>query len=208
MKSLLVSLFAYIKFILNGGMHLCRRAIHCDGRVFCLGSPIIELHDDATIRLGAGVTLNSRNRGYHLNMYTPVKLVADRPGAMISIGSKTRIHGTCIHACSSITIGKRCLIAANCQIIDNNGHCLAFDNVESRIGSRGTCHPVTIDDDVWIGANCFILPGVRIGKGAVISANSVVIDDIPPCSLARGNPAVVIPSPSARTRSPAEYLSE
>ncbi len=52
--------------------------------------------------------------------------------------------------------------------------------------------PITIQDNVWIGGKVCILPGVTIGEGAVIGAGSVVTKDIPPYSLAVGNPAKVI----------------
>jgi acetyltransferase-like isoleucine patch superfamily enzyme len=51
---------------------------------------------------------------------------------------------------------------------------------------------VIIEDDVWIGANATILPGVRVGKGSVIGAGSVVTNDIPEYSIAVGIPARVI----------------
>jgi acetyltransferase-like isoleucine patch superfamily enzyme len=52
--------------------------------------------------------------------------------------------------------------------------------------------PVTIESNVWIGARAIILPGVRVGEGAVIGAGSVVSKDIPPYTIAVGNPARVI----------------
>ena len=157
-----------------------------------LGMPYIDLCEDSKLVVGNEVTINSRNLGYHINMHSSVKIFADRPGAEISIGDKTRIHGSCIHAYNSIKIGVGCLIAANCQIMDGNGHDLSIPNVEDRINSKGSIKPVVISDYVWIGAGSFILPGVNIGRGSVISANSVVVGDIPPMVLAGGNPAKVI----------------
>lgn len=52
-------------------------------------------------------------------------------------------------------------------------------------------HPVRIGDDVWIGGNVVILPGVTIGEGCTIGAGSVVTKDIPPFSVAVGNPCTV-----------------
>jgi acetyltransferase-like isoleucine patch superfamily enzyme len=49
-----------------------------------------------------------------------------------------------------------------------------------------------IEDDVWLGANTVVLPGVTIGRGAVIGANSVVSSNVPPMVVARGNPAEVV----------------
>lgn len=161
-------------------------------RVNFRGRPIIEIRHGGKVIIQDDVTINSTNHGYHLNMYSPVKLYADRPGAIITIGKKTRIHGSCLHAYSSIRVGQRCLIAANCQIIDGSGHDLSFDNVENRINTVGDCCPIVIENDVWVGANTIILPGVRIGKGSIIAAGSVVTNDIPPMVIAAGNPAKVI----------------
>lgn len=55
-----------------------------------------------------------------------------------------------------------------------------------------TTKQITIDDNVWIGANCTVTAGVTIGKHSVIGAGSVVTRDIPPYSVAVGNPAKVI----------------
>ena len=57
------------------------------------------------------------------------------------------------------------------------------------LSSKG---PVIIEDNVWIGTKASIMPGVRIGKGAIIAANSVVTHDIPPYCVAAGIPAKVI----------------
>lgn len=157
-----------------------------------VGIPMIDIHPKATLQIGENVTLGSENRGYHLNLFAPTKLLADREGAVIKIGSNCRIHGTCIHAQKYIEIGRNCLIAANCQIIDCNAHNVSFDNVENRIHTKGTPKPIIIEDNVWLGANTFVMPGVTIGEGSVVSANSVVTEDIPPYSIARGNPAVVV----------------
>jgi acetyltransferase-like isoleucine patch superfamily enzyme len=163
-------------------------------RVTLKGRPTIDIRYGGKIVIQDGVTLNSENYGYHLNMFASVKLFVDRPGATIIIGEYTRIHGSCLHSYSSIEIGKRCLIAANCQIIDSSGHDLSFENVENRINTKGDCHPIVIEDDVWIGANTIVLPGVRIGRGSVIGAGSIVTKDVPPMVIAAGNPARVIKS--------------
>ncbi|MET3879431.1 acyltransferase [Chitinophaga sp. OAE865] len=154
--------------------------------------PIIKLVSGTSLHIGRNVLINSDRIGYHLNMHAPCKLLLDRPGGEISIGDNSRIHGTCIHAYSKVTIGKNCLIAANTQIMDGNGHDLSFSDVSNRIHTIGKVKPVIIADNVWIGTNVVILPGVTIGEGSVISANSVVHKDIPPMSIAGGNPAVVI----------------
>ena len=56
----------------------------------------------------------------------------------------------------------------------------------------GNSKPITLEDDVWIGANCTVCGGVTIGQGSIIGAGSVVTKDIPPGVIAVGNPCKVM----------------
>ena len=85
-----------------------------------------------------------------------------------------------------ITIGNNVFIAPNVCIITEE-HAM-----EQRAAGLEYAHPVTIGDNVWICAGALILPGVTIGEGSVIGAGSVVTKDVPPLSLAVGNPCRVI----------------
>lgn len=155
-------------------------------------TPVIQLHPKAKLFIGNNVMINSDNYGYHVNMHSPSKLMADRAGAVIKIGKNTRLHGSCIHAYEKVIIGENCLIAANCQIIDGNGHSVSYPNTENRINTRGDVKPVIIGNNVWLGTGVVVLPGVTIGKGSIISANSVVHKNIPPNVIAGGNPINII----------------
>ena len=62
---------------------------------------------------------------------------------------------------------------------------LPFDGTE-------IIRPVTINDNVWVGAKVTIIPGVTIGEGAVIAMGAVVTKDVPPCAVVGGNPAKVL----------------
>jgi len=154
--------------------------------------PHIYKAKGAEISIGERTTINSNNFGYHLNMFSKCKLQADREGAVITIGNNCRIHGTCIHAFKSISIGNNCLIAANTNIIDANGHKLSFDDPENRINTTDDGKEIIIESNVWIGANCLILGGVRIGEGSVIAANTIVNSDVPPRCIFAGNPGKII----------------
>lgn len=196
LKLLLIHPFRTFNYILNKYLYpiiiTSKNGVKIKGQIRLKGLPIIDLSEGASITIENNVMLNSRNRSYHINLHSPVKLFADRPGAEITIGENTRIHGTCIHAYKKVSIGRNCLIAANTQIFDGSGHDLSFPNVENRINTKGNAKPVVIEDNVWIGANCIILPGASIGNGSVIAAGSVVVEDIPPFVVAGGNPAKVI----------------
>jgi acetyltransferase-like isoleucine patch superfamily enzyme len=168
-----------------------KKGVTLKGKTYITGIPLIQARAGSII-IGHNVSLNSRNLGYHINIFAPVKIYTSMPKAVVSVGDNTRLHGTCIHAYDRISIGDNCLIAANCQIFDCNRHELSFDNPEKRLESTIKASPITIKDNVWIGANSIILPGVNIGEGSVVAAGSIVNKDVPPYSLVGGNPAKII----------------
>ncbi len=67
-------------------------------------------------------------------------------------------------------------------------------DAERRNRALERAEPIVVEDDVWIGAQACVLPGVRIGRGAVVGAGSVVTHDVPPLTVAAGNPCRVIRS--------------
>ena len=89
---------------------------------------------------------------------------------------------------AKVTIGRNCFIAPNVGIY-TAGHPL---DAQRRNRGLEYARPVTIGDDVWIGAGVSILPGAVIGSGAVIAAGSVVRGTIPERVICGGNPARVI----------------
>ncbi|MCQ2078761.1 MAG: sugar O-acetyltransferase [archaeon] len=107
-------------------------------------------------------------------------------GMFISIGRNTFINGNCTMLDQGgINIGEDVLIGPGVSII-TAGHPL--DPSERRNGFN---RPVVIEDNVWIGANSTILPGVTIGRNSVVAACSVVTRDVPPDTLVMGHPARV-----------------
>lgn len=180
----LINYFVYLK---------CSSNKYIIGKgAFFRGYPYLHAVKGSKIIIGSHVHLNSSNYKSHLSMYSNCKIMADRPGAVIRIGDNTRVASSCIHAWKKIEIGRNCGIAANCQIIDSNGHELSMDNPEHRFNTTGTGKDVVIEDNVWIGTNCVILPGTRIGMGSVVSAGSIVKGIFPEKCIIAGNPAIVI----------------
>lgn len=89
-----------------------------------------------------------------------------------------------------VSIGDRVLIGYRTQILSSNHN---VPPKSERIFSAGHSKaPVVIEKDVWIGANCIILPGVTVGEGAIIAAGSVVTKNIPPFVYVAGIPARII----------------
>lgn len=108
-------------------------------------------------------------------------------GGCIVIGNGTYLnHDVEIVAAREVRIGRDCKISWDVVIMDTSQHGIGDEPPAVR--------PVVIEDNVWIGARAIILPGVRIGTGAVIGAGAVVTKDVPPRSVAVGNPARVIRS--------------
>ena len=85
-------------------------------------------------------------------------------------------------------------IGNNCAIAFDVTFCTDNQDYASPVclGGKVTGKAIVVEDGVWIGANCTILPGVRIGSGCVIGAESVISKDCAPHSLYVGNPAVKI----------------
>ena len=109
-------------------------------------------------------------------------------GKKLSIGSRTYISSNVkILAHDNISIGKNCMIASGVQIFSGDGHPIYQD---------GACinpdAPVVLEDNVWLGSRALILKGVKVGEGAIVAAGAVVTKDVPPHSIAAGNPAKII----------------
>jgi acetyltransferase-like isoleucine patch superfamily enzyme len=110
----------------------------------------------------------------------------------IILGEYVDLTGTTITARHKTSIGDNTMIGPNTIIMDHDGH-VAWPPSERWIKSAPGADMV-IENDVWIGMNCMVLKGVRIGSGAVIAAGSVVINDVEPNCLYAGNPAKKIKS--------------
>jgi acetyltransferase-like isoleucine patch superfamily enzyme len=117
----------------------------------------------------------------------------------LEIGDNVYIGKYCTIECDGY-IGNNVLIANNVGLIGRYDHDFSMVGVPVRqspwIGNleyegQGKGLKIDIEDDVWIGYGSIILTGIRIGKGSIIAAGSVVNQDIPPYAIAAGNPARV-----------------
>lgn len=130
-------------------------------------------------------------RKFQLGDYSVIESFACINNAVgdVIIGDHTRVglHNTVI---GPVNIGNHVNLAQSITVTALNHN---FADSEKRIDEQGvSTTPVIIEDDVWIGANAVVLPGVKIGTHSVIAAGAVVTKDVPPHSIVAGIPAKVI----------------
>lgn len=164
---------------------MLRYRCHVGRRVLMDGDmPLV--YGDGEIRIGDDAVISNRN-----TWIVGLKVFDD---AKLEIGDRVTLgYMNVISVAKSVRIGSDCLFAGEVKILDNNSHSLDFElRREHAALEPDDVAPVVIENDVWIGTNCIVLKGVTIGQGAVIAAGAVVTKDVPPFTVAAGNPARVI----------------
>ncbi|MCE9667019.1 acyltransferase [Myxococcus stipitatus] len=124
------------------------------------------VHNDGFMSLGDRLTF--------VGGMVPSSLVC-HPGARLTIGDDTQFnYGVSLEAWESVSVGARCMFASFVRLGDKDGPRTA---------------PIVIEDDVWVAHGAILMPGVRVGARSVVAAGSIVTQDVPPDTLAMGNPA-------------------
>jgi acetyltransferase-like isoleucine patch superfamily enzyme len=161
-----------------GARWFLRSATELGNRVRVWGYP--QITNDGTLLIGDRVRL--------VSTITKLEIVVGE-NARLEIGESTFInYGCSIAATELVRIGRNCNIGTYVIMMDNDFHRLEPER-------RAECPPsapITLADNVWIGARSIVLRGVSIGEGSVIGAGSVVTHDVPARSLAAGVPAKVL----------------
>jgi acetyltransferase-like isoleucine patch superfamily enzyme len=151
------------------------------------------------IRIGPGLLGNARLRIQgpgqvvlepNVNAWSHAevnRLITTRPEAVIHIGRHARLNGCTIIAAERIDVGADCVLGS-CEVRDH----LAYSESPADRRRPGPASPVVIEDNVWIGGQVSVLPGVRIGRDSVVGIHSVLFDDVPPGVIVGGNPARVL----------------
>jgi acetyltransferase-like isoleucine patch superfamily enzyme len=140
------------------------------------GKMRLLVHGVGSITIGNNFHAVSDRKRSFITLFSPIQLTVIG-NAEIIIGNHVGLNGT--------TITARI-------IVDNDGH-NAWPP-RDRWTTSGKSEEIIIENDVWIGMNCTILKGVKIGTGSIISAGSVVISNVEANSLYAGNPAIKIKS--------------
>ncbi len=153
------------------------------------GFPVVRRFPDSRITIGNNCLFNSSKNSIIVGLQRPCTFFTLMKGSEIIFGDNSGASGSTIVAVSSIRVGNNVLIGANSTIVDNDFH---SSDPSQRTQDEIPAKPIVIEDNVFLGFNCMILKGVTIGENSVIGANSVVINSIPPNSIAMGNPCKVI----------------
>lgn len=146
------------------------------------GGKYVDIADHVT--MGRGLVLEVFDQ-YQNQHFTP----AVKIGNYVNIGDYS--HLTCINGIiikDNVRMGRKVFITDNAHGATERSLLDIRPNLRP-LSSKG---PVVIEENVWIGEMVCIMPGVTIGRGAIIGANAVVTHDVPPYTLVGGNPAKVI----------------
>lgn len=106
----------------------------------------------------------------------------------ITIGNNVQFGPNCL-ILAQVEFHNNILMASNVAFIGKNDHCFDVPCQTIWNGQRGNDGKTIVEDDVWIGHGAIILAGVKVGKGSILAAGSVLTKDIPPCEIWGGNPA-------------------
>lgn len=196
--NLIFKLFHYIILIFNS---MCNaiilkikfsiNSVSYSGGVKCYKSiPSLQINRNAHhVTIGRNVIFNSYG---DQSWNCKCKLVVLR-GGKLEIGDNSGLNGVMVYCSNQVIIGKNVKIGGGTRISDSNHHAIDY---KIRRTSGDSKHvrtaPIIIEDDVFIGASCYIGKGLTIGARSIVAAGSVVIKSIPADEIWGGNPAQFI----------------
>ena len=169
--------FFYRQPLFQGRCATYGRGVVIDRLPFVSGH--VEIHVGNHVWIGGNVSISSGRL-----MDRPLLILKDRAEIAWNVS---------IAVSKEIVIEEYARVSYDCRISDSDGHPKEADlRAQNEPVRVRDIRPVRICKHAWIGNGTHIMKGVTIGEGAVVGANSVVIFDVPPFSLAVGNPAEVL----------------
>lgn len=157
------------------------------------GWPRINLARGGYCHIGNNFTMNNRESANPIGRFNRCSIYVSSKGKLI-IGDNVGISSTAIVCHEKISLGNNVKIGGNVVLYDTDFHSLESENRKNKdqdVQNTKT-KPVTIGNNVFIGAHSTVLKGVTIGDNAIIGACSVVTKDIPINEIWAGNPAKMI----------------
>jgi maltose O-acetyltransferase len=164
---------SYVLDIARAQLYL-RQADEVAADVRVVGRPRVR-NDGGRLVIGPRAVLRS--------IVAPVEITVG-PGATMIFGRGVHLNsGSTFAAFSRVELGDRVEVAPHVTVYDTSFHSL-YERTKAPVP-----RPVIIEDDVWLGTKCTVLPGVRIGRGAVVMANTLVTRNVEPFTIVSGVPA-------------------
>lgn len=154
---------------------------------------IPSVYGDMELSVGQKVTLHGSTGFFASKVFAHPRLtIGDRThcGSFFNVSVGAGVH-----------IGNDVLIANRVTLVAYDGH--PQDAEQRRRGlpaEPASSRPIFIEDDVWICQGAMIMKGVRVGRGSIVAADAVVVKDVPPYSVAAGNPARIVKTLKGQTR--------
>ena len=205
LEQFLYFLFGWVPTVIGVGLRgvFYRLILHMDGTVAIESRVRLRFADH--IRLGHGVYLDES-----VYLHACPRGIEIGPGTIVMHGAVLHVYNFRNIPQSGIKIGRDSLIGEYSVIRGQGGVEIGdwvgcgpdvkiwsvnhrFEDPDRPWLLQGwDKKPVRIEDDVWLGAGVFVMPGITIGKGAIISACALVNKSIPPYALVAGNPARVV----------------
>jgi acetyltransferase-like isoleucine patch superfamily enzyme len=158
---------------------------------FAEGFMAVLPHDSVSCAVKRGLL---RLRGAEVGAYVKVwRDVWVDDCRCLTIGKNVTLGKSVMLICGGgVTIGDNCMIGHGAQIISAGHRIPPLDSGESMRFSGPEAAPITIAEEVWIGAGTIVLPGTTVGSGTVVAAGAVVTRDLPENVVAGGVPASII----------------
>lgn len=199
-KFIVNALYSYIRHVEKSKKKRILAPLHCNHNAVCFLGRITpdNIHCPECITIGDGTAFGEQ---IFLTAWTSFACIKNGKEFLQEFTPSIIIGENChfgfnnhITAINNITIGNNILTGKWVTITDNSHGEVTLeqmhqDPLKRPVVSKG---PVHIGDNVWIGDKATILPNVSIGDGAIIAANAVITKDVPPYSVAAGNPAKII----------------
>jgi len=151
----------------------------------------LYLKNEGKLKLGDHISFNSTFYSNPMGLNKCCSIFVEKNGRL-TIDNNSGFSGVSIYCANQISIGRNLFCGGNVSIWDTDFHPLkSEDRIENRLDQIKT-KPITIGNEVFIGANSIILKGVSIGDCSIIGAGSVVTKAVPANEIWAGNPAVFI----------------
>lgn len=182
-RSLIFSFYSILNFLWLRFSRVKYSNIKIDG--------FLLVYNKGKVKIGEGSKINSHSFKNLIGGDTRTTIIVKKDAELI-IGKNFGISNSAIYCAKKIYIGNNVMIGGSCKIWDTDFHSLDSNVRKNTPNDYYNTKPIIIEDDVFIGGSSIILKGVKIGKGSIVGAGSVVTKSIPSMEVWAGNPAKFI----------------